>query len=523
MQTSGVLSQPKAILNRIVRFLATDTGLLVLLALIKLLIHLLTSGSYGYFRDELYYMAAGRRLDFGYVDYPPFIALVAALARVTGGETLLALRFFPALAGAVVVFLSGWIARTLGGGRTAQGMAALCVLITPQFLGANSLMTMDSFDVLFWTLCLYLFIRILRGGSPRLWLWFGLVAGLGLTNKVTVLYLGLALVIGLLLGGQIGQFKKKELYLGGLIALAFLVPYILWNAAQGWPTPAFWQNYGDKLPDTPPWSFLLQQILIMNPGLFPIWLAGLYFTFTPGGKTYRPVGIAYLFLLVILMIQQAKNYFLAPFYPALFALGVVMIFEHTQSSSRWRFFDPGYMRTTALITALFLPMFLPILPLNWEVSYMSVFGFMTPRTEVNQDSLLPQHFADRLGWVELADTVSGVYQTLSPEEQRKACIFAGNYGEAGALEFFGRSRGLPPVISGHNNYFFWGPGNCTGEVLITVGVSGEDLQPLFERVVQAAVTDCGYCVTYENHRPVYIARKMRVPIDQVWPGVIFFQ
>lgn len=523
MQPSPAPSQPATLKGRFVRFLASDTGLLALLALAKLLIHLLTSGGYGYFRDELYYMAAGRRLDFGYVDYPPFVALVAALARVVGGETLLALRFLPALAGASVVFITGLIARALGGGRAAQGMAALCILITPQYLGMNSLLTMDSFDTLFWVLCLYLLVRILLGGSPHLWLWFGLVAGLGLTAKVTILYLGAAIVVGLFIGGQRSQFKQKELYLGGLIALAFLVPYILWNAAHDWPTLLFWQNYGNKLPSTPPWSFLFQQIMIMNPGLFPIWLAGLYFTFTPSGKPYRPIGIAYLFLLIILMIQQAKNYFLAPFYPVLFALGVVMILHHRQWPSRWRFFGTEYVRTTALITLVFLPLTLPILPLDWEVRYMSVFGFLTPRTEVHETGVLPQYLADRLGWVELADTVASVYQQLSPEDQSKACIFADNYGQAGALEFFGRSRGLPTVVSGHNSYYLWGPGDCTGEVLIVVGSDREDLQPLFEQVEEAAITSCQYCVPYENNEPVFIARKLRLPLEQAWPGVINFQ
>lgn len=523
MQSSPPLSQPQSSLKRITRFLATDTGLLLMLALVKLLVHLFTSGGYGYFRDELYYMAAGRRLDFGYVDYPPFVALVAALARVLGGETLLALRFFPALAGAAVVFITGLMARALGGGRAAQGMAALCILVSPQFLGANSVLTMDSFDVLWWALCLYLVIRILRGGSPRLWLWFGLAAGLGLTTKVSILYFGLAIVVGLLLGGQRAQFRRKELYLGGLIALVFFIPYLAWNAAHDWPTLLFWQNYGAKLPDTPPWSFILQQILIMNPGLFPIWLAGLYYTFTRGGKTYRPIGIAYLVLLVIFMIQQAKNYFLAPFYPALFALGSVMIVQIAEQSSRWQFFGPQYTRITAVITMLFAPLFLPVLPLDWEVRYMSVFGFMAPKTEVHDTGVLPQYFADRLGWVELADTITGVYQDLPAEDQRKACIFTDNYGEAGALEFFGRSRGLPPVVSGHNSYFIWGPGECTGEVLIVVGVDQADLQPFFEEIQTAAVTSCGHCVTYENNQPVFVARKMRMPLNEAWPGVINFQ
>ena len=523
---------PTSILRRIsapalLRFFATDTGLLTLIALAKLLLHLATSSGFGYFRDEFYYMAAGRRLDFGYVDFPPFIALVAAFTRVTLGESLLALHLIPALAGAAVVFLTGLMARALGGGRAAQSMAALSVLIAPQYLGMNALFTMDSFDVLFWTACLYVLILILRDNPPnhrpKLWLLFGLLAGLGLLNKLSMLYFGLAVVVGLFLTGQRRHFRSKELYAGGLIALAFLAPYLAWNASHGWPTVAFWQNYSNKLTPASPFSFVLQQILIMNPGLFPIWLGGLYFVFRPEGKTYRALGIAYLVLLGIFMLQNAKNYFLAPFYPVLFALGAVMI-TGIRGRSRWQWFGAEHMRWTGVITLFFLPLVIPVLPREWELSYLRLFGSVTPQTEKYDTGGMPQYFADRFGWEELTATVAGVYEKLPEQDQAKACIFTGNYGEAGALAFFGRKYNLPPVISGHNNYFIWGPGNCTGEVMITVGAGQpEELAPSFETVEVAGTTRCQYCVPYENNLAVLVCRGLRKPIEEVWPMVKFMQ
>ncbi len=508
---------------RWLRFFSTDVGVLLLIALAKLLFHLVTSGGYGYFRDEFYYMAAGRRLDFGYVDYPPFVALVAALVRVTLGESLLALRFVPSLASAVLVFLAGMMARALGGGRPAQGMAVLAVFIAPQFLGTATVFTMDSFDLLFWAACLYVLILIFRYDRPRLWLLFGLFAGLGLLNKLSMLYLGLAVVVGMLLTDQRKQFCRKELYLGGLIALAFLTPYLAWNASHGWPTLEFWRNYGGKVEPASPLSFILQQIVIMNPGLFLLWLAGLVFTFRPEGKPYRAFGIAYLVLLVVFMIQNAKNYFLAPFYPLLFALGALMATDQTLNF-RWRWLNPQYVRVTALITILFLPVFMPILPVGWQARYLSYFGWMNPKTEAHESGVFPQHLADRFGWEELTAAVARAYETLSDQERAQACILAGNYGEAGALEFFGRQYNLPPVISGHNNYYLWGPGRCTGDVLISVGAMEEaEARQIFEVVEIAGRTQCAYCMPYENNLPVLICHQLRAPIEQAWPMTKVFR
>jgi len=217
-------------------------AIIVGMAVLKLIIHLLTSSNYGYFRDEFYYIAASQHLAFGYVDFPPFIALLTAFVRLTLGDSLLALHFFPALAGAGVIVLTGLMARQMGADPFGQVLAALAVLIAPQYLGMNALLTMDSFDQLVWAAALYVLILILKDDRPKLWLGFGLVLGIGLTIKVTPLYFGLALVVGLALTPYRKYFRSPSLYLGGSIALAFLLPYGIWNAANGWPTVEFSVN-----------------------------------------------------------------------------------------------------------------------------------------------------------------------------------------------------------------------------------------------------------------------------------------
>ena len=342
---------------------------LLFLAFLKFLIHLLTSQQYGYFRDEFYYIAASKHLAFGYVDFPPFIALLTRLVRATLGESLLALHLLPALAGAVLVFLTGLMARQLGANQFGQALAALATLIAPQFLGANSLLTMDSFDMLFWVLAIYILILIFKYDNPQAWLWFGLIVGIGLTNKVSLLYFSLALVIGLALTPQRKYFRSLWLYLGGVIALTFLLPYVIWNATNGWPTLEFFAAYGNKVYQASPLEFIVQQILIVHPFTLPLWVMGLFYLFSKKGETYRPLAWCYIILLLIFMLQHSKNYFLAPMYPVLFAAGAVFFDEWVQASQRF-WLKPAYVGSLIVGGILTAPIAIAILPLQAHVAYI---------------------------------------------------------------------------------------------------------------------------------------------------------
>jgi len=493
------------------------------LGLLKLLIHLLTSQQYGYFRDELYYIAASKHLDFGYVDYPPFIALLTALIRGTLGESLLALHFFPALSGAVLVILTGLMARQLGARPFGQALAALAVLVAPQFLSADSRLTMDPFDTLFWGFAIYILILILKYDRPKLWLWFGLAAGIGLTNKVSMLYFGLATVVGLALTPYRKYFRSPWLYLGGAIALVFLLPYLTWNALHGWPTIDFWAAYGAKVYQASPLEFIFQQIMIMHPFTLPLWTMGLVYFFSKKGAAYRPLGWAYITLLVVFMLQSSKNYFLAPMYPVLFAAGALQL-EHLTQAGRYTWGKPAYVGLLVVGGAIVAPMAISVLPLDAHVAYMRIMSGTNVKSEKYDTGLFPQHFADRFGWQEMAALVADIYHGLPPEDQARACIFAGNYGEAAALEFYSAQYGLPPVLSGHNSYYIWGPGNCTGDVAIIVGAASlEDLKQIFLDVQQVSQTRCDYCMRFEDNLPIYVAYKIKAPFKQFWPSVKFFQ
>ncbi|MGH7600385.1 MAG: glycosyltransferase family 39 protein, partial [bacterium] len=500
------------------QFLSSDLAVLVYLALAKLLIHFLTNGQYGYFRDEFYFIACSEHLDWGYVDQPPLIAWQTYLTRMLLGDSLFALRFLPAVFGAVKVFVTGLMARELGGGRFAQILAASAAIIASVFMGVDSILTMNALDQLLWVLGAYILIRLLKTGNPKLWLWFGAVAGIGLMNKLSLLFFGFALVAALLLTPNRKYFANKWLWLGGLIALVIFSPYLIWQIKHGWPTLGFYGTYaeGKTYPVSPP-EFLLQQILTMNPHTLPLWLAGLYFYFfTKEGKPYRLLGWIYIVLYVVFTLQKAKFYFLSPACPMLFA-GGALVSEKFFLRQRWNWARPAYIAFLIIGGLIAAPLAMPVLPVEAYVKYARFFGSAADvKTERHQQAKLPQGFADMFGWEEMVATVAKVYHNLPPEDQAKACISVGNYGEAGAIDFFGKKYNLPKAICGHNNYWLWGPRDCTGEVIIELGGTEEGLKNVFHEVELAAIFTNAYCMPYENNLPIFICRRLKIPVAEAW-------
>jgi len=500
---------------------ASENALLAYLALAKLLVHLLTNGNYGYFRDEFYYIAAGERLDLGYVDFPPFVAIVADVSRFLLGDSPVALRFLPALAGALVVVLAGLMARELGGGKFAQGVATLATFVAPNFLAMGTFLSMDAFDQLFWVSATYVLLLILKRDQPRLWLLFGLIVGLGLLTKVTMLFFGFAVFVALLLTQARRHLRTLWPWVGGVIAFAFLLPYVFWQIEHGWPTLEFWANYGGKVDPASPVEFLLEQVVTMHPLTLPIWIMGLYYyLFSSAGRPYRPLGLIYVVLLVLFVVQNAKFYFLAPVYPVLFAAGALTIERFVQRRG-WGWIKPAYAVILVIGGMVVAPLVaVPALPVETLAKIMGAAGGDAGvEVETREVGQLPQQFADRFGWETMVATVAGVYRELPPKERAESCIFTGNYGEAGAVDFFGPRYDLPKAISGHNNYYIWGPGDCTGQVIISVGVPLSRLEAVFDDVEQVDTIDCEYCMPDEDNLPIYVGRDPKASLQEIWPQV----
>ena len=494
-----------------------------LIALLQFVLHLWTNAHDTIFRDELYYVAAGQHLSAGYVEYPPFVAWVAALVHATIGDSVFALRLLPALAGALMVLLVADMVAQMGGGLEAQVLAAFAIALGPVFIGSSGLLSMDPFDQFWWTVVAWLMLRMLIRQEPRMWLWLGVAIGLGLLTKLTMGFFVVALLLGLLLSGQRRLLFNRWIIFGGGIALVLLSPYLVWQAQHGFPVLEYTRIYATtgKTFQATPLQYLAQQVVTVNLLALPLWLAGLYHLFfRQWAKPYRAFGWAYIFLYVFFNIQEAKFYWLSPAYPMLFATGAYGLERWIQQKPRWAWLQPTQLWAVIISGLLFVPFSIPILPAQTFIAISDALGGINQvKTENLQSSALPQSYADRYGWHDMALAVKHAYDTLTPQEKAQACVFTSNYGEAGAVDYFGPALGLPRAISGHNSYFIWGPQGCTGQVLITVNVRLQDLQTGVNSVTPAGETSCTYCMPFENHAPIYITRGLKAPIDQLWPQV----
>ena len=499
----------------------SEPAIIASFSAVALLVHLLTNGRYGYFRDELYYIACGRHLAFGYVDQPPLSILLLRLSQILLGDSLFAIRLLPALAGAATVALTGVIARELGGRGWAIALAcagSLCALFN---LAVGNFFSMNAFEPLFWMGCVYLFVLIINGGSPTLWLWFGALLGLGLENKHSTAFFAVGVFVAMLLTPERRYFAQKWIWLGGIIAFAIALPNLVWEAQHHWPTFELLNNiaHSNKNVALSPVAFIAQQVNFMNPGTLPLWLAGLFWVFTSReGRQYCAIGIVYLVTLAEFIILHGKSYYLAPAYPMLFAAGGVALERFFAVRLRW--LKPALLAIILLSGALFAPVIVPILSPDKLVGYMRAIHFEPPRTETSHTAALPQIFADQFGWEQMVGSVAHVYHHLRPEDEKRAAIFCQNYGEAGAIDFFGPKLGLPSAISGHQNYFLWGPHDWTGEVVLVLDTDDEDERKLF-----ASVQDLGQIVSspwampFERRNHIFLCRDLKVSVQEFWPRI----
>ena len=485
-------------------------------AAVKLALHAFAILRYGWFRDELYYVACSKHLAWGYVDHPPLSIALLAASRALLGDSLVALRTLPALAGAVGIVVIGLLVRALGGGRLAQALACLCAVLAPVYLLLDHLYTMNAFDQLLWTLAAWLLVRALDEERPTLWMALGIVMGLGLLNKISMMWFGGALFAGLLLTPHRRALGTPWPWLAGALALAMFVPHLVWQAQNGWPTLEFMRNATQlKMTRTPLAEFVLQQVLVMNPATLPVWLGGLVWCLR--SSRWRILGLMFLAVALLLVASgTSRPNYLAVAYPMLLAAGGVAIERLTAARGRtWA--RAVVIAAVALLGAPVVPMGLPVLPVEVFIDYQRALGIRTRSQERTAEAELPQHYADMFGWEEMAERVARVYHGLPPEERAKCGIYADNYGEAGAIDYFGQRWGLPPALSGHNSYWLWGPRGVTGEVLIALGGSRADQEANFRSVTLADSVRCEHCMPYERGLPIWVGRGLRMPLRELWP------
>lgn len=494
------------------------------IAAVKLLVHLYTSGRYGYHHDELLFLAESTRLDWGFVDSAPGAAVYAFLSSRIFGDSLTGVRLLPTLAGTAKVVLTGAIAARVGGGRAAQVIACLAALIAPVFLALDGYLSMNCVEPLFWMGAAYLLVAISQTGAQKLWLWIGVLIGLGLQNKHSTAFFALALASGVLLTPLRRSLASAWPWTGAVIAFLLFLPNVVWQVRHDFPTLELLRNVKEAGPTFAPGAFLASQILMLHPCNAPLWLCGLaWLLFAPSGRPYRALGITYLALLGMFIGLEAKNYYLQAAYPMLMAAGAVV----AEASLRKRalFALASAMAVGGSGTAL---LEMPLLTIEHNLAVRSRLAGLAHRLGIvprvsNNAPGVPPGLAAQFGWEEMTAQVARAYHALPPEQRDRTAIFVEYYPLAAAIEFFGRKHGLPPPISANQQYFLWGPRGWTGESMIVV--EQDKAHARFEH-------RCGefrplgrfyhpYGPTWAN-REFFLCRDLMPELAQLWPKLKWY-
>ncbi|MEY2423773.1 MAG: hypothetical protein QOI95_3840 [Acidimicrobiaceae bacterium] len=475
-------------------------------AAVKVAFFLAIAGMWGIHRDEFYYLAGGRRLDWGYVDHPPITPLLYRVGETAFGSSQTALHTMPALLAGVLVIVTALLARELGGGRTAQVIAAMGVAVAPMFLTTSHFTSTVTVDILLWSIGLLLFARLLRTRDERLWLALGVVAGIGLLNKNTMLFWGIGVGGGLLFTKDRSLLRSRWLAGGIAFAAVAMVPYLAWQARYDWPTIEFLRSLQSHTDDiSNPILYFPFQLVLLGPLLALVWISGmLWLLRSDEARRFRAIGAGYLVVLVLIFVLRGKAYYVASWYPALFAAGSVRLERVGRRSLR------TYVLVLIVAGMTAAPFALPLVPADSSAA----------RFVAGQNTEL----GEMLGWDDMAQQVADVAHSLPDDEQAQLTILTENYSEAGAIEFWRSSLGVPQPIARQNSYWIWGygPAHENGTV-VAVGFRREELTPFFTDIQLArTVTNSEGIHNKEYGAEMVICRGQRLPWSEIWPRLKVF-
>ncbi|HEY1576391.1 MAG TPA: glycosyltransferase family 39 protein [Terracidiphilus sp.] len=488
-------------------------------AVIRVLIYLVAARNYGYFRDEMYYLACGEHPAWGYMDQPPLIAWIAWLLQHTIGVSLYALRLLPTLADVGCIVLTGMLARKLGGGRWAMFLAALAVMVAPIGLAFSHLFTMNAFDPLLWMLIAWLLVDLAEAGNERNWLWIGVLTGVTLLNKYGVLFFIAGLLVGVVFSRLRRSLVRPWFWAGVAIATVIALPNFLWQLHWNFPFVQLVKSVRENGRDVmlPPLPYLAQQSEMEGFVSSVLVVLAVWFLLSAQGRRYVVLLFGFLSVLGCMVVLKGKFYYVAPVYPVVFAPGAVM-FERLTKRSGARWFRPVYALTMLLVGALIAPTAIPVLSIKGYIAYTKRLGIKQEKFENQPESQLPQIFADMVGWEERVKIVAGYVHSLPPEQQKVTAIGASNYGDAGAVDLFGPKYGLPKAISTANNYWIWGPRGYMGESVILMDEdSPEKYADHCKSFRMVAKPDDPYVRPDEN-RPIYHCVGLSPDLQTLWAG-----
>ncbi len=484
---------------------------------------------YGIFRDELYFIVCGRHLAWGYVDQPPMVPLMTRISELVFGIHSLALfRTFASLAGAAEVALTGVLVWRMGAGRWAQALAMTGILLAPMVIGMDATISTSILEPVFWMVVALALMELARLAERGVrsgkavagwWVVMGVAAGLGIENKWSIVFFLICLLAALLLTGQRKLLASKWFPVGFALIVLIALPNLIWEMHHGWATLVLLHNdqVNGKNVHLGPVAFIGTQLLVMGALMAPLWIAGVVWLLAGRrARVFRFLGVTYVLFLPLMMILHAKDYYLAAAYPLYFAAGAAAWDGWLKKAWLRRGVVPAYVAVNVALVAVMMPEILPVLPPAQEIAYMQRLHLKPPKMETATTAALPQYFADMLDWRHKANLMANAYWSLPPEERKEAAIYATNYGDASAVNVY--RPDVPTAISGHQNYYFWGPRGATGKVMIIFGDRRARLEKEFDSVEVYARDTNPYVEPYERG-PVFICRGLHGNLETLWPKV----
>ena len=478
--------------------------IIAILACAKLIIQLVGSRNYGFHRDEILHLSASEHLEWGFMEFPPFIALLGKFSYLLFDYSLVGTRFFPTAAGVGILILCCLIAKEFKGNKLSIIIAGVSILAFLPFYRNHTLFQPVAFDQLFWTLGFYYLVRYLNTENKNFLLLIGVTLGIGLCNKYTILIWALGVFIGMIFYKKGKIFRDKWWYISGCLSLLIISPNIWWQYENDWPVLRHLQGlHNSQLSQLHPMQFALEQLYY--PFTLIVSILGLVYLFRT--KKYRSIGIASAIIFITMWLLQSKAYYVFALYPVLFAAGAVVISNWLAHRKLfWRYAIVALLLFTSIP---FIPHATPVLPIETYVNYAALSNDKG-RVELSAD------YADMFGWIEQVALIDSIYHSFTKEEQKSSVLWAENYGEAGALKILGKKRGLPNPISRHGSFWKWGNGNEKATTWISLGNELAALRVVFEEIELVKIIHHKYAMDEENGIPVYICRKPKLDLNKWW-------
>lgn len=482
--------------------------IILVLSFVKLIIHVIGNQNYGFHRDELLHLSVSEHLNWGFMEFPPFIALIGKFSHFLFGYSLFGIRLFPTLAGIGILVLCCLIAIEIGGKKKAVFLAGLSILLFNSFYRNHLLFQPVAFDQFFWTLTFYFLVRFLKTNANKYLIYLGISIAFGFLNKYTIVVLIFSIIISLLVSERQKVFKNKWFYISGLISFLMILPNVLWQINHDFPIFKHLKKLNEsQLNEMGRFDFVLGQL--ESPFTLIIALIGLFAVFYDASvKKYRSIGITFLFVFFLMWYLKSKAYYFYAVYPVLFAFGAYKI-EKMLVKKNVLFYS--IVTFISLLSFYFIPESIPILPIEKYVVYKNI------KPQKDGRYILTGDYADMFGWEEQVKLIDSVYESL-PEIEKKQCILlAENYGEAGALTILGEKYNLPKPVCSHGSFWFWGTGNTSGEITITIGHEKKVVEKLFKNYELIKIIHHKYAIDEENNIPVYLCKNPKINLKDIWP------